>query len=56
MSHPKMIGMESIVEAVEIIDIGNVETLVNNIEDQTYFSFPQKEDVAIFKKRKKKFF
>ena len=56
IKHTKMIGMESIVEAVEIIDIGNVETLENNNEDQTYFSFPKKEDVDIFKKRKKKFF
>ncbi len=56
IKHTKMIGMKSIVEAVEIIDIGNVETLENNNEDQTYFSFPKKEDVAIFKKRKKKFF
>ena len=48
--------MQSIVEAVEIIDVGNVVTLENNNEDQTYFSFPKKADVAIFKKRKKKFF
>ena len=55
IKHTKMIGMESIVEAVEIIDFGNVKTFENNNKDQTYFSFPQKEDVAIFKKRKKKF-
>ena len=44
------------VNAVEKIDVGNVETLENNNDDHTYFSFPKKEDVAIFLKRKKKFF
>ena len=56
IKYTKMIGMESIAEAVEKIDSGNVKTLENNDEDQTYFSFPKKEDVSIFKKRKKKFF
>ncbi len=56
IKYTKIIGMQSIVEAVEIIDVGNVVTLENNNEDQTYFSFPKKADVAIFKKREKKFF
>lgn len=56
IKYTKMVGMQLMVEAVEKIDIGNVETLENNNENQTYFSFPKKEDVAIFLKRKKKFF
>jgi methionyl-tRNA formyltransferase len=56
IKHTKMIGMEAIVEAIEIIDSGNVQTLDNNDSEMTYYSFPSKEDVAIFKKRNKKFF
>ena len=56
IKHTKMIGMEAIVEAIEIIDSGNVQTLNNNDSEMTYYSFPSKEDVAIFKKRNKKFF
>ncbi len=56
IKYTKLIGMQSIVNAVEKIDVGNVETLENNNDDHTYFSFPKKEDVAIFLKRKKKFF
>jgi methionyl-tRNA formyltransferase len=56
IKYTKMIGMEAIVEAVEIIAAGDVETLKNNDSDMTYYSFPKKEDVVIFKKRNKRFF
>ena len=56
IKHTKMIGMEAIVEAIEIIESGDVQTLKNNDSEMTYYSFPKKEDVAIFQKRNKRFF
>ena len=56
IKYTKRIGMKSIIEAVEKINAGNVKTLENNDEHQTYFSFPKREDVVVFKKNKKKFF
>ena len=56
IKHTKMIGVEAIVEAIEKIDKGNVQTFDNNDEEMTYFSFPTKEDVKIFKNRKNRFF
>ena len=56
IKHTKKIGMEAIVEAVEIIELGDVQTLKNNDSEMTYYSFPKKEDVAIFQKRNKRFF
>ena len=56
IKHTKMLGMEAIVEAVELIALGNVQTLKNNDSEMTYYSFPQKEDVVVFKARNKRFF
>lgn len=52
----KMIGMDSISEAIEKIERGQVKTLVNDASRATYFSFPTREDVRIFKKAGKHFF
>jgi len=56
IKHTKMIGMEAIVEAVEIIEKGDVQTIKNDDSEMTYYSFPKKEDVEIFQKMNKKFF
>lgn len=56
INYTKMLGMQSIVEAVEIIASGKIRTIKNNDAEMTYYSFPRKEDVAIFKKRNKRFF
>ena len=56
IKHTKIIGMEAIIEAIEIIESGDVQTLKNNDSEMTYYSFPKKEDVAIFQKRNKRFF
>ena len=56
INYTKMLGMQSIVEAVEIIASGKIRTINNNDAEMTYYSFPKKEDVAIFKKRNKRFF
>ena len=56
IKYTKMIGMEAIIEAVEIIERGDVQTIKNDDSEMTYYSFPKKEDVAIFEKMNKKFF
>ena len=56
IKYTKMIGMEAIIEAIEKIERGNVQTFKNSDAEMTYYSFPKKEDVEIFQKRNKKFF
>ena len=56
IKYTKMIGMEAIIEAVKIIEKGDVKTLKNTHSEMTYYSFPNKEDVAIFQKINKRFF
>ena len=56
IKYTKMIGVEAIVEAIKKIDNGNVQTFDNNDDEMSYFSFPTKEDVKIFKNRKNRFF
>tara|TARA_B100001778_G_scaffold329970_1_gene331763 strand:- start:101 stop:865 length:765 start_codon:yes stop_codon:yes gene_type:complete len=56
INYTKILGMQAILEAVEIIASGNIRTLKNNDAEMTYYSFPKKEDVAIFKNRNKRFF
>ena len=52
----KKIGMELIVESVDKIYKGSVKTISNNDIEKTYFSFPTKNDIKIFKKIGKKFY
>ena len=52
----KALGMEAIVEAVELIAAGNSERLDNLQDEATYFSFPTREDVRQFKAMGAKFF
>ena len=56
IKYTKMIGMEAIVEAVETIERGDVQTIKNDDSEMSYYSFPKKEDVVIFEKMNKKFF
>lgn len=56
IKYTKRIGMEAIVDAVQIIDSEEVKTLKNDDDQMTYYSFPKKEDVLIFQKRNKRFF
>lgn len=48
ISDTKQIGMDSIIECVEKIHSGGYELIPNPDEEQTYFSFPTKEDVKAF--------
>ena len=52
----KKLGMEAIAKAVDLIEKDNVRLMKNNPSEKTYYSFPTKEDVKIFKKKGKKFF
>ncbi len=56
INYTKKIGMESIVEAVDLIEKDKVMLLENDASKRTYFSFPTKEDVQEFKNKGKKFF
>ena len=52
----KKIGMECIAKAVDLIQKDAVEIIQNDADKMTYFSFPTKDDVNIFKKNNKHFF
>jgi len=52
----KRIGMDAIVEAVELIGNDDVEVLSNDEAKKTYFSFPTAMDVSEFRRVGAKFF
>ena len=51
----KKIGMDSIIEAINLINCGDYKTLKNDQSKATYFGFPTRKDVKIFLKSGKKF-
>jgi len=52
----KKMGMDALIEAIGLIDEGGYQLIENNDAEQTYFSFPTREDVREFLKKGKKFF
>lgn len=52
----KFLGMEAILEGIELIQAGDYELIPNNEEDSTYFSFPTRQDVIEFKRGGNRFF
>lgn len=52
----KFLGMEAILEGIELIQSGDYELIPNNEEESTYYSFPTREDVIEFKKGGNRFF
>jgi methionyl-tRNA formyltransferase len=52
----KRIGMDAIIEAIELIKNGSFKLLPNPEAEMTYFSFPAREDVKEFYKSGKKFY
>ena len=56
INHTKQIGMESIIECVELIHKGGYKLIPNPAEEMTYFTFPTRKDVDEFYKAGKKFF
>jgi methionyl-tRNA formyltransferase len=56
IKYTKKLGMESIAEAVDMLESGNYQTIPNPESEMTYFSKPKKEDVKEFYKMGKRFF
>ena len=56
IKYTKKIGMEAISEAVDLIKNDNVKLIENDSNKKTYYTFPTKEDVAVFIKNGKRFF
>ena len=56
INYTKVMGMDAILESIEKINVGNVDTIPNPNEEMTYFTFPTKEDVAAFLKAGKRFY
>ena len=54
--YTKRLGMEAIALAVDLIHHDRVTLINNDIENQSYYSFPTKEDVKIFLQQGKSFF
>lgn len=52
----KKLGMDAIIESIELIQKGNYELITNLDEEKTYFSFPTREDVKSFYKAGKRFY
>ena len=52
----KFLGMEAILEGIELIQSGDYELIPNNEKDSTYYSFPTRADVIEFKKSGNRFF
>ena len=52
----KLLGMEAIIEAIELIQSDDYELIPNSEEDSTYYSFPTRKDVIEFKKSGNRFF
>lgn len=52
----KKIGMEAIAQSVDLIQKNKVKIIINNDSEKTYFSFPTRDDVLVFKKLGKRFF
>ena len=52
----KSLGMRLILNSIEKIRTGKVEFISNDDEKSTYYTYPKKEDVMLFRKKGKKFF
>lgn len=56
IKYTKKIGMDCIIKAVDMIHSNNVKLIENNESEKSYYSFPSKNDVKVFKNKGKKFF
>ncbi len=52
----KRVGMEAIIEAISLIQVGRYQLIQNPDCEKTYFTFPTKKDVSEFYKAGKKFY
>ena len=56
IKHTKRIGMQAVLEAIELIHNGSFKLIENDISKSSYYHFPSKQDVKEFLKAGKKFF
>lgn len=56
IQHTKRIGMQAVLEAIELIYNGNFKLIENDVSKSSYYHFPSKQDVKEFLKAGKKFF
>lgn len=56
IKHTKKLGMETIAEAVDLIEKDSVKLIDNDPKQKTYYSFPTREDVKIFRQNGKRFY
>ena len=54
--HTKRVGMDALLEAIDLIQRDEYELIPNDDSDMTYFSFPTRQDVEDFLSRGKRFF
>jgi methionyl-tRNA formyltransferase len=54
--HTKKLGMEAIAKSIDLIQKEEVQLIVNDVSQKTYFTFPTRRDVLEFKRNGKKFF
>ena len=52
----KKVGMDAVIEAIELIYLGEYNVIENDILKMSYYTFPTKQDVKEFVKAGKKFF
>lgn len=56
IKHTKKLGMEAIAESVDLIKKNKVVLIENDASKKSYYSFPTREDVKVFKQNGKRFF
>ena len=56
ITYTKELGMKLIIKSIDLIEKNQVELLENDASKMTYYSFPTKEDVQVFKENGKRFF
>ena len=52
----KIIGMKDMLRSIDMVMSGNYQTISNNDDFATYYSFPTRKDVIEFLRKKKRFF
>ncbi|NGP88312.1 methionyl-tRNA formyltransferase [Fodinibius halophilus] len=52
----KRLGMNAIIEAIDLVKAGDYELIPNPDEEMTYYSFPEREDVIEFWQQGKAFY
>jgi len=56
IKHSKIIGMDAIIEAINLIQNGDYQLIENDDSKMTYYSFPERQDVIDFLKKGKRFY